>query len=142
MRGLGKDDIQIKKISSLILKSNKKSILIFFILFTSSIFFSKSIINHKIPIPQIGKAKNSFKLVEEAERLSIEEVNMATNYGFKTASLIMDRGDNKLRPQVIIDELGSKRYRYIATRRDRRQENKSRGTQRKLRRKLVQAEKG
>ena len=115
MRGLGKDDIQIKNRSSLILKSNKKSILIFFILFTSSIFFSKNIINHKIPIPQIGKTKNSFKLVEEAERLSIEEVNMATNYGFKTASLLMDRGDNKLRPQVIIDELGSKRYRYIAT---------------------------
>ncbi len=115
MRGLGKDDKQIKKISSLILKSNKKSILIFFILFTSSLFFSKNIINHKIPIPQIGKSKNSFKLVEEAERLSIEEVNMATNYGFKTASLLMDRGDNKLRPQVIIDELGSKRYRYIGT---------------------------
>ena len=115
MRGLGKDSIQIKKISKLLQKSNKKLIAINSILLTCSIYFFKDAINHKIPIPQIGKAKDSFKLVEEAERLSIEEVNMATNYGFKTASLLMDRGDNKLRPQVIIDELGSKRYRYIAT---------------------------
>ena len=115
MRGLGKDSIQIKKISTLLQKSNKRLIAINLILLVCSIYFFKNAINHKIPIPQIGKAKDSFKLVEEAERLSIEEVNMATNYGFKTASLLMDRGDNKLRPQVIIDELGSKRYRYIAT---------------------------
>ena len=115
MRGLGKDNIQIKKISKLHLKSKKKLIPIFFILFMGSIFFSKNIINHRIPIPRIGKAKDSFKLVEESKRLSIEEVNMATNYGFKTASLLMERGDNKLRPQVIIDNLGTKRYRYIAT---------------------------
>ena len=69
MRGLGKDGIQIQKISFLILKSNKKFILIFFILFTGSIFFSKNIINHKIPIPQIGKTKNSFKLVEKQKDL-------------------------------------------------------------------------
>lgn len=115
MRGLGKDSIQIKKISTLLQKPNKRLIAIKLILLMCSIYFFKNAINHKIPIPQIGKAKDSFKLVEEAERLSIEEVNMATNYGFKTASLLMDRGDNKLRPQVIIDELGSKRYRYIAT---------------------------
>ena len=115
MRGLGKDSIQIKKISTLLQKSNKGLIAIKLILLMCSIYIFKNAINHKIPIPQIGKAKDSFKLVEEAERLSIEEVNMATNYGFKTASLLMDRGDNKLRPQVIIDELGSKRYRYIAT---------------------------
>ena len=115
MRGLGKDSIQTKKISTLLQKSNKGLIAIKLILLMCSIYFFKNAINHKIPIPQIGKAKDSFKLVEEAERLSIEEVNMATNYGFKTASLLMDRGDNKLRPQVIIDELGSKRYRYIAT---------------------------
>ena len=115
MRGLGKDSIQTKKISTLLQKSNKGLIAIKLILLMCSIYFFKNAINYKIPIPQIGKAKDSFKLVEEAERLSIEEVNMATNYGFKTASLLMDRGDNKLRPQVIIDELGSKRYRYIAT---------------------------
>ena len=115
MRGLGKDSIQIKKISTLLQKSNKKLISINLILLTCSIYFFKNAINHKIPIPQIGKAKDSFKLVEEAKRLSIEEVNIATNYGFKTASLLMDRGDNKIRPQVIIDDLGTKRYRYIAT---------------------------
>ena len=115
MRGLGKDSIRTKKISTLLQKSNKRLIAIKLILLMCSIYIFKNAINHKIPIPQIGKAKDSFKLVEEAERLSIEEVNMATNYGFKTASLLMDRGDNKLRPQVIIDELGSKRYRYIAT---------------------------
>ena len=115
MRGLGKDSIQIKKISTLLQKSNKRLIAINLTLLTCSIFFFKNTINHKIPIPQIGKAKDSFKLVEEAKRLSIEEVNIATNYGFKTASLLMDRGDNKIRPQVIIDDLGNKRYRYIAT---------------------------
>ena len=115
MRGLGKDSIQIKKISTLLQKSNKRLIAINLTLLTCSIYFFKNGINHKIPIPQIGKAKDSFKLVEEAKRLSIEEVNIATNYGFKTASLLMDRGDNKIRPQVIIDDLGTKRYRYIAT---------------------------
>lgn len=115
MRGLGKDGIQIKKISTLLQKSNKRLISVNLILLISSIYFLRNAINHKIPIPEIGKAKDSFKLVEEAERLSIEEVNIATNYGFKTASLLMDRGDNKIRPQVIIDDLGTKRYRYIAT---------------------------
>ena len=115
MRGLGKDSIQIKKISTLLPKSNKRLIAIYLILLPCSIYFFKNAINLKIPIPQIGKAKDSFKLVEEAKRLSIEEVNIATNYGFKTASLLMDRGDNKIRPQVIIDDLGTKRYRYIAT---------------------------
>ena len=115
MRGLEKDSIQIKKITTLPLKSNKRLIAINLILLICSIYFFKNAINHKIPIPQIGKAKGSFKMVEEAKRLSIEEVNIATNYGFKTASLLMDRGDNKIRPQVIIDELGTKKYRYIAT---------------------------
>lgn len=115
MRGLGKDGIQIKKISTLLQKSNKRLISVNLILLISSIYFLRNAINHKIPIPEIGKAKDSFKLVEEAKRLSIEEVNIATNYGFKTASLLMDRGDNKIRPQVIIDDLGTKRYRYIAT---------------------------
>ena len=115
MRGLGKDSIQIKKISTLLKKSNKRLIAINLIVSMCSIYFFKNAINHKIPIPQIGKAKDSFKLVDEAKRLSIEEVNIATNYGFKTASLLMDRGDNKIRPQVIIDDLGTKRYRYIAT---------------------------
>ena len=115
MRGLGQDSIQIKKISTLLQKSNKRLIAINLTLLTCSIFFFKNTINHKIPIPQIGKAKDSFKLVEESKRLRIEEVNIATNYGFKTASLLMDRGDNKIRPQVIIDDLGTKRYRYIAT---------------------------
>ena len=115
MRGLGKDSIEIKKISTLLPKSNKRLIAIYLILLPCSIYFFKNAINLKIPIPQIGKAKDSFKLVEEAKRLSIDEVSIATNYGFKTASLLMDRGDNKIRPQVIIDDLGTKRYRYIAT---------------------------
>ena len=66
--------------------------------------------NVNLPVYSDG---NRFEIIQEQKRLKEDEINMATNYGFKTAKMMMDKGDHKLKPEVLVDNLGNKKYRYI-----------------------------
>jgi hypothetical protein len=59
------------------------------------------------------KDNNVFEMVEESKRLKTNEINIATNYGFRAAEVLMDKGDHKFKPEVVMDNLGNKKYRYI-----------------------------
>ena len=89
-------------------KSNKILIIIGSIVIASWII-PKRLINYSLPN---YKDKNRFEIIQEPRRLQEDEIDIATNYGFKTAKMMMDKGDHKFRPEVMIDSLGNKSYKY------------------------------
>ena len=99
-----------KKIRSLLyfVKSNKIVIITGSIIITSWIV-PKRLINYSLPT---YKDKNRFEIIQETRRLKEDEINIATSYGFKTAEMMMDKGDHKFKPEVMIDNLGNKMYKY------------------------------
>ena len=99
-----------KKIRSLLyfVKQNKIVIITGSIVITSWIA-PKRLINYSLPT---YKDKNRFEIIQETRRLKEDEINIATSYGFKTAKMMMDKGDHKFKPEVMIDNLGNKRYKY------------------------------
>ena len=99
-----------KKIRSILYfaKSNKTLIITGTIAVTAWII-PKRLINVNLPVYSDG---NRFEIIQERKRLKEDEINIATNYGFKTAQMMMDKGDHKFKPEVMIDNLGNKRYRY------------------------------
>ena len=99
-----------KKIRSILYfaKSNKTLIITGTIAVTAWII-PKRLINVNLPVYSDG---NRFEIIQERKRLKEDEINIATNYGFKTAQMMMDKGD-KFKPEVLVDDLGNKKYRYI-----------------------------
>ena len=89
-------------------KSNKILIIVGSIAITSWII-PKELINYSLPN---HKDKDRFEMIQESRRLQEDEIDIATNYGFKTAKMMMDKGDHKFKPEVMIDNLGNKRYKY------------------------------
>ena len=100
-----------KKLSSILYfaKSNK-TLIITGTIAVSAWIIPKRLINVNLPVYRDG---NGFEIIQERKRLKEDEINMATNYGFKTAKMMMDKGDHKFKPEVLVDNLGNKKYRYI-----------------------------
>ena len=89
-------------------KSNKTLIITGTIAITAWIIPKKLL---SINLPNY-RDRNRFEIVQERKRLREDEINMATKYGFKTAKMMMDKGDHEFKPEVLVDSLGNKKYRY------------------------------
>lgn len=66
----------------------------------------------KLTLP-INRDENKFEIAQETKRLKANEIDLATNYGFKAGKIMMDKGDRQLRPEILVDNLGNKNYRYM-----------------------------
>lgn len=99
-----------KKIRPILYFINSNKILIITATIATTFWIvPKRITNYTLPT---YKDKNSFEIIQEPRRLKEDEINIATSYGFKTAKMMMDKGDHKFKPEVMIDNLGNKMYKY------------------------------
>ena len=99
------------------LRSNKKFYILTAVALTSWVV-PKDILKRTLPIPNLKRDGELNKIIPEDKRLKNTEVNIATNYGFKMASTLMDKGDHEFEAKIIIDNLGNKKYRYRAKKGD------------------------
>ena len=100
---------KITRSISYFVQTNRIIIIIGFIAISSWVI-PKNLLSLSLPN---YKDNNVFDIVEESKRLKTSEINIATNYGFRAAAILMDKGDHKFKPEVVMDNLGIKRYRYI-----------------------------